>query len=69
MKKALLLLLDSVGVGCLPDAADYGDDGAATVPHVLAAHPELDLPNLRRLGLFRLPGLEGFSRGEAPEAV
>ena len=29
MKKALLLLLDSVGVGCLPDAADYGDDGAA----------------------------------------
>ena len=69
MKKALLLLLDSVGVGCLPDAADYGDDGAATVPHVLAAHPELDLPNLRRLGLFRLPGLEGFSRGQAPEAV
>ncbi len=69
MKKALLLLLDSVGVGSLPDAASYGDDGAATVPHVLQAYPDLNIPNLRRLGLCALASTRQFSRGETPEAV
>lgn len=55
-KKVLLLLLDSVGAGALPDAADYGDAGAATLPHVMeACHPSL--PNLERLGLLAANGL------------
>lgn len=69
MKKALILLLDSVGVGALPDAAEYGDDGAATVPHVLAAFPDLPIPNLRKLGLCAIDGLQALSRGETPIAV
>ncbi len=64
--RVLLFLLDSVGVGELPDAADYGDVGAATVQHTLEYAPKLTLPNLERLGLFSLPGLEGFSTGIRP---
>lgn len=66
MSRALVLLLDSLGIGGAPDAADYGDAGANTLLHVLEAHP-LPLPNLARLGLGRAaaavagrtpPGLE-----------
>ena len=44
--KVLLFLLDSVGVGALPDAERYGDKGAATVQHTLVSNPGLKLPNL-----------------------
>ena len=65
-RKVLLFLLDSVGVGELPDAAQYGDLGAATVQHTLEGNPGLTLPNLDRLGLFSIPGLERFSAGGKP---
>ncbi len=66
-KKVLLFLLDSVGVGELPDAAQYGDAGAATVQHTLERNPGLTLPNLERLGLMAIPGMEQFSTGVIPE--
>lgn len=54
-KKAVLIVLDSVGIGALPDAADYGDAGAHTLRHVITAcHPAL--PNLRRMGLYNIEG-------------
>ena len=62
-QRVLLLLLDSVGVGALPDAENYGDTGASTVQHTLASQPGLTLPNLESLGLMALPGLEQFSTG------
>lgn len=65
-QRVLLMLLDSVGVGALPDAAAYGDAGAATVPHTLMGNPGLTLPNLEQLGLMGLPGMERFSTGIAP---
>jgi phosphopentomutase len=49
--RALLLVLDSVGVGGAPDAAEYGDRGADTLGHIFAHMPELELPNLFSLGL------------------
>ena len=64
--KVLLCLLDSVGVGALPDAERYGDQGAATVQHTLAADPTLKLPNLEALGLMRISGMEQFSTGIEP---
>jgi len=50
-KRALLIVLDSVGVGSAPDAGRYGDDGANTLGHILARCPELTLPTLTALGL------------------
>lgn len=52
-----IIVLDSVGVGELPDAAAFGDAGAHTLNHTLAAAP-VPLPNLARLGLSRLPTVQ-----------
>jgi phosphopentomutase len=49
--RATILVLDSLGVGCLPDAADWGDKGADTLGHILDTVGSLHLPNLRALGL------------------
>ena len=66
MKSVLLILLDSVGIGALPDAADYNDLGAATVQHTLDHNPGLRLPNLEKLGLFQIEGLERYATGVTP---
>ena len=52
--RALLVVLDSVGIGHAPDAATYGDEGANTLGHILERMPELELPNLDSLGLMEL---------------
>lgn len=52
--RALLLVLDSVGIGGAPDAASYGDEGANTLGHILEKTPELRLPALESLGLQEL---------------
>jgi phosphopentomutase len=49
--RALVLVLDSVGIGGAPDAASYGDEGANTLGHILEQTPELQLPHLESLGL------------------
>jgi len=49
--RALLLVLDSVGVGHAPDASDYGDAGSNTLAHILAHSPQINIPTLRALGL------------------
>ena len=57
--RAFLIVLDGVGVGALPDAADYGDVGSHTLLHVAEAVGGLDLPRLEALGLGRLLALPG----------
>jgi len=55
--KAILIVLDSVGIGEAPDAADYGDAGSATLPHIAGATRGLALPTLQSLGLGNIPPL------------
>ena len=55
--RAILLILDSVGIGAAPDAADYGDAGSATLPHIAQACGGLKLPMLQSLGLGNIPAL------------
>jgi phosphopentomutase len=59
--RALVVVLDSVGIGRAPDASQYGDEGANTLGHIFDAVPGFSLPNLARLGLEELIG-----RGGAP---
>ncbi|MGD9904886.1 MAG: phosphopentomutase [Vicinamibacterales bacterium] len=57
--RAIVIVLDGVGAGALPDAADYGDEGSDTLGHVAASRP-LVVPTLAGLGLglaARLPGV------------
>ncbi len=65
MKRALVIVLDSVGCGGAPDAAAYGDAGADTLGRLFAGIPGFELANLASLGLYRILGLE---RGVAPAA-
>lgn len=55
-RRAIVIVLDSVGVGELPDASVYGDQGSNTVGNIAKQIP-LKLPALRRLGFDRLVGL------------
>ena len=57
-KRACIIVLDSLGIGALPDAAEYGDAGTDTLGHILDRYP-LDIPNLRRLGLGNAEGAAG----------
>ncbi|MDA1184608.1 MAG: phosphopentomutase [Acidobacteria bacterium] len=56
--RVLLIVLDGVGVGALPDARRYGDAGSDTVGHIASAVP-LAIPFLRSLGLDRVVSLGG----------
>jgi phosphopentomutase len=55
--KVVWIVLDSVGVGHAPDAAEYGDEGAATLPHIAEAVGGLSLPTFAKLGLGNIPAL------------
>ncbi|NQW99455.1 phosphopentomutase, partial [bacterium] len=57
MKRVLCIVLDSVGCGNAPDAAEYGDAGANTLGHLFARIPGFALPNLARLGLYEILNL------------
>ncbi|GAC1516782.1 MAG: phosphopentomutase [Gemmatimonadaceae bacterium] len=58
-RRAIILVLDGVGVGAAPDAEQYGDAGSDTLGHVAQAVGGLALPNLERAGLGRLVPLAG----------
>ncbi len=57
--RVVWIVLDGLGLEALPDAEDYGDEDAATLPHVAAACGGLNLPNLERLGLGNLSEIKG----------
>ena len=59
MSRACVIVLDAVGAGALPDAADYGDEGSNTLGNVAKAANGLDLPTLEALGLGNVEPLEG----------
>jgi phosphopentomutase len=65
--RALVVVLDSMGIGELPDAASYGDQGSDTLGHIAAQVP-LSIPNLRALGLGRVAAIGG-STAMAPRGA
>lgn len=62
MKRAVILILDGVGIGEAPDAADYGDAGSDTLGNVARACGGLELPRLERFGLGNIRPLAGLER-------
>ncbi len=63
INRAIIIVLDSVGIGELPDAADYGDVGADTLGNIAREVGGLDLPNLEALGLGKIRNLSGVNAG------
>ena len=68
-RRIIVLILDSVGVGELPDAAEYGDEGSATLPNVAEAVGGLHLPNLEKLGLGNIVPITGVNPNKACKAA
>ena len=60
-----LLVLDSAGIGEMPDAADWGDAGADTIGNILKSRP-VNLPNLHKLGLGNIRPLQNLPAVEVP---
>ena len=56
-KRVFLIVLDSVGIGELPDAAEYGDSGSNTLK-VCYEQDCFNVPNMRKLGLFNIDGID-----------
>jgi phosphopentomutase len=69
MPRACVIVLDAVGAGELPDAAEYGDEGSDTLGNVARAVGGLDLPNLEALGLGNVEPLEGCPPQNGAPAV
>ena len=67
-KRVILIVLDSAGIGELPDAADFGDEGSNTFGNIYKVRGRLDLPNMYRLGLGNIEG-SGLPKTDAPEGV
>jgi phosphopentomutase len=65
-ERVIWIVLDSVGIGELPDAADYGDAGRDTLGHVARFRP-LQLPNLVRLGLANIKPLDHLPSQPRPD--
>ncbi len=65
-KRIILLVLDGVGIGALPDADKYGDQAAATLQHVAQAVGGLRLPHLEQLGLGHIAAVDGVTRISVP---
>jgi phosphopentomutase len=69
VKRAAIIVLDGVGIGAAPDAADYGDAGSDTLGNLARACGGLALPGLERLGLGNIADLDGVRRrGDAAGA-
>ena len=57
-KRAFLIVLDSMGIGEMPDSAEWNDAGSNTLRSI-SAHPDFSCPNLEKLGLFNIDGVVG----------
>lgn len=53
-ERIILIVLDSVGIGALPDAAHYGDEGAHTLAHIVEHEPTIHIPHLIEMGLVHI---------------
>lgn len=68
MRRITIIVLDSLGVGALPDAEAYGDLGANTLGSIIKTKKDLCIPHLCKLGLGFIEGVDGLPRDSAPEA-
>lgn len=66
MKRVALIVLDSLGIGEMPDAEKYGDAGADTLGHIAAHMPNFQIPNLTKLGFGEIDGVASIPKENSP---
>ena len=65
-KRIFTIVIDSLGVGALADAAAYGDEGTDTLGHISREMEEFKIPNLQKLGMANLHPLKQVPAVEQP---
>ena len=68
-RRAVILVLDGVGVGAAPDAADYGDAGSDTLGNLARVRGGISLPNLAAAGLGNIAPIDGVDRTATPQGA
>lgn len=68
-RRAIIIVLDGVGIGAAPDAAAYGDVGSDTLGNLARAVGGLDVPNIARAGLGNIRPLAGVTPSSAPRGA
>lgn len=61
MKRAIIIVIDGVGIGEMPDAAKYGDRGSDTLGNIARAIPGFQLPTLEKMGLGKIAPITGLN--------
>ncbi|ENH96240.1 phosphopentomutase [Gracilibacillus halophilus YIM-C55.5] len=67
-QRVFLIVMDSVGIGASPDAAQYDDKDADTLGHIAAEMNGLHMPNMGKLGLSNIQHIPGIASSETPLA-
>lgn len=65
-KRIFTIVIDSLGAGAMPDAAEYGDAGTDTLGHISQSVEEFNIPNLQKLGIANLHNLKQVKPVEKP---
>lgn len=68
MKRAVIIVMDSAGIGELPDAAKYGDVGSNTIGNIAAQMEGFQLPNMEKMGLGNIAAIKGVAAQQNPIA-
>ncbi len=68
-KRVFLIVIDSVGIGAMPDAASYGDEGTNTIVNIAKSQGGIHLPNMAKLGYGHLADIPGVDKHEPVEGL
>ena len=68
INRAVIIVLDSFGVGEAPDAHEYGDEGSNTLEGIYY-NTALNIPNMKKLGLYNIQGLTIKEKEESPIGI
>ncbi|GKT36646.1 Phosphopentomutase, partial [Aduncisulcus paluster] len=69
VKRVIIFVMDSVGIGALPDAEKFGDVGVNTLGNIAKASETFHIPNLKKLGIGNIDGLEMIGPYDNPIAA
>ncbi|MEJ8553670.1 phosphopentomutase [Tepidibacter sp. Z1-5] len=65
-KRVVLMVMDSVGIGQLPDAQKFGDEGVNTLGNIIKVYDDIAIPNLTKLGIGNIDGFEQVKEIDSP---
>lgn len=69
INRVIVLVLDSAGIGYLPDAAEFGDEGANTLKHTAESVNGLNVPHMQKMGLGNIAPIPGVEPANEPTAA